>query len=317
MRVLKIAAVVLSIMLLLAACATPTTKIRIGTAEEGGTYSVYGSALCDIFTKAQPRTEFEIKNTAGSAANLRLLSDGYLELAITQSDVADEAYHGFGLFQDDPRTEYSALASLYTEACQIVVRADSTIQTIDDLLGKVVSIGEEGSGVLHNAQSILECCGLSLDLIDARYLSRAESIQALRDGTIDAFFCTIGAPAQALTELAKTLPIRLLNLEPHQVERLLKTCPAYLPTTIPANTYPGQEQDVETIGVRALLVASEHLNQKTISALLSALYDNRDLLPDNAELTLEDITSGITIPCHPGALAFFDAHNIAYEEGRS
>lgn len=316
MRVLKLAAVVLSMLLLLAACTTPTSKIRIGTAEEGGTYSIYGSVLCKIFGKARPHTDFEVKNTAGSAANLRLLSDGYLELAIAQSDVADEAYYGSGLFQDDPRTGYSAVASLYTEACQIVVRADSPIQTVDDLLGKVVSIGEEGSGVLHNAQSILECCGLSLDMVEVRNLSRAQAVQALRDGEIDAFFCTIGAPAQALTELAEETPIRLLSLEEHQLERLLKVYPAYLPTTVPAGTYPGQEQDAAAIGVRALLVASDYLDQETVYALLSALYKHCELLPSGTEPVLEELSSGITIPCHPGAIQFFDAHHLTYKEDR-
>lgn len=303
----------------LVGCTNPSAKVRIGTAGEGGVYHSYGNALCEIFHTVSPNTTFEAKDTAGSAANLRLLSDDYLELAITQSDVADEAYHGTGIFQDNPRTGYSAVASLYTEACQIVVRADSAIQTMDDLLGKRISVGEEDSGALYNAVSILECCGLTLDMLDVQHLPYTDAAQALSDGTIDAFFCTAGAPVQTITDLADRTPIRLLSLEPHQVERLLTTSPSYLPTTVPAHTYAGQESDAATVGVRAVLVANDNLSTDAVYQYLSAIYENQDFLQTetaaDTALELTDAASGVTIPWHPGAIRFYEEHNFEIGEG--
>lgn len=322
MKQLKLTAVLLSMVFSLTAlvgCTNHAAKIRIGTGGEGGVYHTYGTALSEIFQKVSPDVTFEVKDTAGSAANLRLLSDDYLEFAITQSDIADDAYHGTGIFQDDPRTGYGAVASLYTEACQIVVRADSSIRTMDDLLDKTVSVGEEGSGVLYNAVSILECCGLTPDMLNVEHLSYSDAAKALQEGSIDAFFCTAGAPAHAVSQLAETTPVRLLSLEPQQIERLLSVFPSYLPTTVPANTYAGQEQDAVTVGVRAILVANDNLSAEDVQPLLAAIYENADFLQmktaaDTAP-DLSEATNGVTIPWHPGAVSFYQEHNIAIEEG--
>lgn len=323
MRVKKLMIFLVSAAVLVAIVASRihhTQEIRIGTAGPGGTYAAYGTALSEIFHRAQPDRNFKVKSTAGSVANLRLLADQYLELAITQSNAASDAYSGIGLFQDHPLTGYSAVSSLYTEACQIIVRADSAIQTTDDLLGKTISIGEEGSGDLYHAQSILECCGLPLDLLEIRYLSYTDALQALGNGTIDAFFCTTAAPLQAVTGLSQTVPVRLLSLNDHQVERLSKAHRAYFPLTVPAKTYPDQEQDVLTIGVRAILVASDHLSQEEVYTLLSALQQNSGVVQSAAkadtEWTPENAALGVTIPFHPGAIQFFEEQGISLTEGR-
>ena len=302
---------------ILAGCTRHTDKVRIGTGGIGGTYAACGAALGEIFGAVFPEVPFEVKHTAGSAANLRLMSDQYLELAITQSDVADDAYHGTGVFRDKAYTGYSAVASLYTEACQIVVRADSSIRTIDDLLGKKISVGEEGSGVLYHAESILECCGLPFDAVERCNLSYADAAKALYEGTIDAFFCTAGAPTTAVAALAEKMPVRLLGLDDHQMERLLATHQSYIPVLVPANTYPGQEQEVKTVGVRAILVAGNQLSQEEVYAFLSALNRNSKMIEKaaGAKWNFSQITAGITIPYHPGAIQFFEEHDIVITGG--
>ena len=112
-------------LLFVSGCSGYQKTIRFGAADIGGIYYTFANTF-----------QFEVKTTAGSAANLRLLSGGYIELGLAQSDLIASAYEGSGIFEGEPCQGYSAIAGLYTEACQIVVRADSNIQTLDDLQGQ-------------------------------------------------------------------------------------------------------------------------------------------------------------------------------------
>ena len=293
-----------------------SSEVRLGAAGEGGTYYAYSVAAADIIGK-ETGLQFDIKKTAGSAANIRLLSEGYLDLAIAQSDVAADAWNGQGAFEGASRTGYSAVASLYTEYCQIVVRADSDIQSVEDLSGKVVSLGEIESGAELNAEQILQCCGLSTSLLQVRNYGYKQAAQALKSGEIDAFFCTVGLPMETIRQLAEETPVRLLSLNEKQAERLLETYGGYVHCTIPAGTYAGQTEDVHTVGVRAVLLASDKLSDETLKTILSALMDKAEEVKSaaGAETALSPDTcgEGVAIPYHSGAAAFYKANGITVE----
>ena len=256
-----LAAVLLLAALTLSGCAR-SPEIRFGTAAEGGAYYAYGTAAADIVSR-EADVRFDVKKTAGAAANIRLLSEGYLQMAIAQSDVAADAWNGQGAFADGARTGYGAVASLYTEYCHIVVRADSDIQTVEDLYGKVVSIGEVESGAELNAEQILQCCGLSKPLLEVRNYNYGQAAQALKDGEIDAFFCTVGLPMETVSKLAEEVPLRLLSLTEKQMERLTETYGGYIRCTVPAGTYSGQTEEVTTVGVRAVLLAGDDMEEES------------------------------------------------------
>ena len=149
---------VLSAAVLLAGCAA--SRLRLGAAAAGGVYNAFGTAM-----SAQNST-IEVKQTAGSAANLRLLAGGYLQLAVAQSDMAQDAYDGSGVFaHESTERSFSAVAALYEEAVQVVVRADSGITTLEELQGCTLSVGEEESGTEQNAGQVLAACGLNNRLV--------------------------------------------------------------------------------------------------------------------------------------------------------
>lgn len=300
--------------LLLSGCAR-TAEIRFGTADIGGTYYAYGSAVAQLTGNEDVR--FDVKNTAGSAANLRLLSEGYLQMAIAQSDIIDDAWNGRGAFEGQARKGYHAVASLYTEPCQIVVRADSDIQSVEDLRGRAVSVGEKESGVLLNAEQILLCCGLSFEMLQVQNLSYSAAAQALKNGEIDAFFCTAGAPTNAVSALAQEVPVRLLELEEGQMERLVETYGGYIECTVPAGTYPGQTEDVTAAGVRAVLLASDKMSADTVKTVVSGMFAQAEQLQfavaADTPLTLENSGEGVTIPYHTGAAAFYKENGITVE----
>ena len=174
--------------LLLNGCASAQTakRLRFGVAGEGGVYHAFGELYAALENETDNGT-VEIKTTAGSAANLRLLTGEYLQLAIAQGDLAQDAYDQTGIFADEEETRgFGAVAALYTEACQIVVRADADIQSVEDLQGKTVSIGAEESGSEQNALQILAAYGLNDKLVDTVNLNYEDAAAQLKAGKVDA-----------------------------------------------------------------------------------------------------------------------------------
>ena len=233
------------------------TSIRFGSAAVGGMYSAFANAYTQIVSQDDESLQFSVRSTAGSAANIRLLSDGYIQMAIAQADLTDDAYHGTGDFNKKPLHGYSAVAALYTEACQIVVRADSDIHSVDDLLGKKVSIGEEESGTERNAKQIFEVYGLSDELVNCENLDYTQAAEALVSGKIDAMFCTAGVQTTVIEELTRQCGIRLLSIDETHIRKLMAAYDFYMPYTIPVYTYSGQSEETTTVGVKSLLLVSD------------------------------------------------------------
>ena len=317
---MKRAAVLLLALLLLcglAGCGQGKT-LRFGTGGVGGTYYAYGTALAQLISEENEQMTFAVKTTAGSAANLRLLKEGFLQLAIVQSDTLSDAAAGAGMFADaGPYGGYAAIAGLYCEACQIVVPADSGIESVYDLAGMRVSIGEQESGVRKNAEEILLSHGISLQMLDPSYLSFADSAAALEKGEIDAFFCTAGAPTNAVSELAGRMDIRLLPIAAGVQGNMMKMYSGYTRCTIPANTYPGQTEEIGTVGVKAVLVASSDVKKDEAEYIAKFLLENGEKLRYAVNVPLEsDLEFAVDdIPCgfHAGAADYFASKGITVD----
>lgn len=310
----KISLLLCLCLLLTTGCSQIGSAIRFGAADVGGMYYPFASSYTGLVAKDNADYRFEVKTTAGSAANLRLLSGGYIELGIAQNDFIDDAYNGTGIFEGNQYKGYKAVASLYPEACQIVVRADSGIETLNDLQGKKVSIGAEESGTENNAKQILKMSGLTSELVSMVQLDYTDAADKLASGEIDAFFCTAGITTNVIEELARSCGIRFLDVDENCSEKLLKAYPFYSKYTIPAGTYTGQDSDVQTLAVQSVLLASDKLSASTVKDLTAALYNHTGDLQYatalNLQLDASSATKGITIPFHPGAAAYYDEQGI-------
>ena len=286
---------------------------RLGTGGTGGMYYAYGNALAKMIQEDSKGYALEVKTTAGSAANIRLLREKFLDIAIVQSDTLSNAVNGRGIFAAaGPGVGYAAVAGLYTEACQIIVAKDSSIMSINDLVGKKVSVGERESGVLQNAEQILMAHGFNFDMIEPSYLSFADSAAAMERGEIDAAFITAGAPTTAVSELAAKKEIRLLSIEPDVQSNMMRLYKGYTRCTIPANSYPGQTEEVSTIGVKAVLVASIDLSDDKVSYLTEFVFKNAAKLPHNTNnvFTSEYAVQDIPASFHAGAAKFYETQGV-------
>lgn len=303
----------LGLSLILTACGSGE-KVRIGTAAEGGAYFALGNEMAELFAKDYSMNT-EAKETAGSAANIRLISEDYLQLALAQSDMLSDAYHATGSFTGEKALKgYSAVAGLYTEVVQMVVLDQSEIQTPADLIGKTVSMGEAESGTQNNASQILLAYGISPEMLTEKNLNYQDATDALKNGDIDAMFCTAGVQTEILEKLAKSTPVRFLAVEDDKAAVLMDTFGFYNRTEIPAGTYTGQKEAVPALGVESILIASDEMSVDAVEKITEGVFKHAEELNDAApvEIHLSEKTSveGITIPFHEGAAAYYKKQGI-------
>lgn len=305
----RFAALALSAALLLSGCGGKSSgNLKLGTGGTTGTYYAYGGVLANILNEKLNGTKITVQSTGASKANIFLIEDKEADLAIVQNDVMDYAYNGTDLFEGDGAVKsFSTVAALYAEVCQVV--AVDSIKSIADLKGKRVSVGDAGSGVEFNARQILEAYGISFDDIEVNNLSFGDSSDALKDGKIDAFFCTAGAPTTAVVELSTTNPISLLPVDDEHVNKLIEKYPFYTKFAIPGGSYKGVDGDVQTVAVKATLIVSNTTPDDVVYELVKGIFDNKDAITAShakgAELDTKYAVEGISVPFHPGAEKYF------------
>ncbi|MDR1579879.1 MAG: TAXI family TRAP transporter solute-binding subunit [Synergistaceae bacterium] len=282
-------------------------RVRIATGGPSGVYFKYGEALAGIIGD-RTKSDVTVIPSGGSVENVRLLRENRAELAFVQNDIMTYAYDGADIFSaDGPFKDFSAVAGLYPEACQIVARSD--VKDIHDLKSRKVSIGDKGSGTELNAIQILSAYGMSETDIDADNLSFGASVTALREGKIDAFFCTAGVPTPAVSELAASGEIRILGIGAAHIASITGRYPYYSRHTIPAGVYPNLSDEIETVAVRAALVASNRISADDVFVITKLLFENKDDIAAICEeangLDRESAVNGIPIPLHAGAEKFY------------
>jgi len=297
----------------LVACGSGSQMMTMGTGSTTGTYYAYGAILGQYIMKDAGITVNTV-STDGSKANIQGIDAGDFQLGTVQSDVMSYAWEGTNAFEEDGKVDsFRVVAGLYAEAVQLITM-DKDIKSVADLKGKTVSIGAAGSGVYFNAIDVLEAAGLSEEDITARYQSFDDSTDALKDGKIDAAFIVAGAPTPAITELCTTNEAYLVPIDGKVSEKLMKECPFYTEYSIPAGTYAGQDKDVTTVTVKATLIVSASATEDDVYKLTAAIFENSEAIAGEhgkgAELSIDNATSGMTVPFHAGAAKYFKEKGV-------
>ena len=288
--------------------------VTIGTGGVTGVYYPTGGSICRLVNKFRKETGIRctVESTGGSVYNINSIRAGELEFGVAQSDWQYHAYNGSSKFEDEgPFEDLRAIFSVHAEPFNVMVRADSGIETFDDLMGKRVNIGNPGSGQRGTMEVLMAAKGWTTDTFSlATELKSAEQSSALCDNQIDAFVITAGHPSGNLTEAATTCEARLVPVTGEAVEGLIDKNAYYRSATIPGGMYRGTDQDVATFGVGATLVTSAAVSDEAVYALVSAIFNNfddfRGFHPAFANLTKDEMVSaGLSAPIHPGALKFY------------
>jgi TRAP transporter TAXI family solute receptor len=217
------------------------------------------------------------QTTAGAADNLRAVSRGDLEIALSQADTAYWAYFGTGAFaNEEPMSNLRILARLYPENIHLIVRKDSLIKSVTDLKGKRVAVGLETSSTAATAKLILSAYGVKWNTVKFKYVDFALIAAGFAKNDFDAFFVVSGAPVLALEDLANRTPLRLVPINGPVAEKLAQVFPFYSRGMIPAGTY-GLADPVETLDVGSVLVSRNTMTPELAYGIVRAIWHDRNV----------------------------------------
>jgi len=276
-----------------------------------GEYSALGEALAEVLQR--PDRPVCLLPSDGSAENCERVHAGDVAFGLAQSDIAAMAHDGSGLFERAmPMRDLRAVCALYPEAVQLLTLESSGIESVDDLRGKRVDLGAEGSGIRVNALEVLSAAGLDVrELRVARGAPTGEALVALEARDVDAVFVTSVWPSRAIAELAGRTPLRLVPLQGELISALQQHHPTFVPVTIPGNTYPGLVDACPTVAVTSLMITRQDVPDEQVEEVLDALLQRAADLGRRTtqayHISGERARTGATLPWHPAAEAYLAA----------
>ncbi len=250
------------------------------------------------------------ESSGASVANANLIASESTDFAILQNDIASYAHEGKEGMFDEPVKNLLGCASLYPEHIQIIVRKDADIESVADLKDKRVAVGPIGSGTTENAKQILEAWDLSLDDLKAEQISSQQAGDYIKDGRLDAAFFTVAVGAAVITDTATVVDVEVLPIEGPNVDKLMDEYPFYAKQEVPAESYPGVEEDTQTVAVMAMLAAREDLDKDLVYKIMKAMYSEEGLKQIHEahakfrDLSVDQAMEGMSVPLHPGAEKF-------------
>lgn len=291
--------------------------IAIGTGGTGGVYYPLGGAIANVLSKNLPNVQATAEVTGGSVDNLKLIASGQSEVGFTMADAAQDALRGQGKFASG-KVPLQTLLVVYPNRMHIVTVEGKGIEKLSDLKGKRVSTGSPGSATEVMAFRVIEAGGLDKDKDMTRErLGVAESVNAVKDGKIDAFFWVGGLPTAAVTDLAATpgLKIKLVDHSEVVAKMNAKYGDLYSPGTIPAGTYPGYDKNNKNAEVWNIIVTGSKMSDADAYAIVKTLVEKKaDLVAVHKEANSFNIENQVQarspVPFHPGALKYFKEKGI-------
>lgn len=282
--------------------------INVLTGGTSGVYYPLGVALSDIYGKGIEGARTQVQATKASVENLNLIEQGKGEIAFTLGDALALAWEGNAEAGfKAPLSKLRIVAAIYPNYVQIATLQEAGITTITDMKGKTLSVGAAKSGTELNARVILEAAGLSYDdLAKVEYLPFAESVELMKNRQLEATLQSSGLGNAAIKDLASSQAISIVSIP---AEMVVAMGSPYMPATIPAGTYQGQDTDVPTVAVGNYLVTSADVSEEVVYQMTKLIFENLDALKAahsvGAGISLDEAAKNPPIPLHPGAERFY------------
>jgi len=297
------------------ASAQDSQFITIGTGGVTGVYYPAGGAICRLVNAGRQEhgIRCSVESTGGSVYNVNTMRQGELDFGVVQSDVQYNALEGLGeeFEGQGPFEGLRAVFALHPEPFTVLARADSGIETFDDLKGERVNVSNPGAGSRATFEVLMEAKGWTMDdFALASELKSAEQSQALSDNNVDAIAFVVGHPNGSIQEATTTTDANLIPVSGPEVDALVEENPYFSKAVIPGGMYAGNPDDTETFGVRATFVTTADVSDEAVYQLVKAVFENfeefKKLHPAFAILEKEEIvTGGMSAPLHPGAEKYF------------
>lgn len=303
---------ILSILTLLAgltACKEPDMEFTTGP--KGGIYQEYGVSLTALIEE-QTDLKIETQETKGALSNIQIVDVDPDQMGLAQLDLLNHSWNETGVFRTEGSIDsLRAIGAVYTEVLQLVTN-DPTIQGVDDLKDKRVSVGLTGTGVYYNATDILEDAGYRKKDLKIEEFSLEETFEAFKKGKLDAAFIFSGLPTPAIADYMKKNELSLIPIEEKYLDLLQRNCEDLTDYTVPAGTYAKQDTPVKTLATKAVLFCGADCNEEDIYRIASLLLEQDTDHPLGKKPTLAFATEGIDLPFHKGAAKYYAEQGLNF-----
>jgi TRAP transporter TAXI family solute receptor len=284
--------------------------VTIGSASIGGVYFVVAGGYARVIGEKMGLAATN-RVTGGPVQNVLLIGAKEIELGMTTTGPAYEAWHGIGEFKGKKVDTFRVAFPMYTSYAHWMVNADAPIRSVTDLNGKVISLGPRGGSAEFVGERVLQLFNIKPRRVV--YLGFADGASAMRDGVVDANFGVIGVPVPAWVEASVTRPTRFFGFTPQQIETLTSQYPYLARAAIRAGVYRGQDQPISTVQMWNAAIVHKDMPDDFVYTLVKTIFENIEFLmtvhPTAGE-TIPVNIDYIRLPLHPGALKYFQERGV-------
>jgi TRAP transporter TAXI family solute receptor len=283
--------------------------LSVGTAPPGGAFFVVGGALAEVLSQSGPEGwQVTAEATKGSQENIRRLSSGELDFALSNAAITYFAVRGTEGW--DRAYDVASVMTLAPNVALFVTQADSGIEAIADLKGDRVTVGPAGAGFEYFVGPLLEAHGVTYDDFTPLNNTQAGAVDMLADGSASAAFLGGAVPTASITQASSSMDLQFVPFDPEVRERLIAEYPFFRPATIPAGTYRGQESDFEGLDVGSMhLITAADAPEELVYEVTKTLWENRAQVverhPAGRAINEGNAVRATGTPFHPGAERFY------------
>ncbi len=287
------------------------TTINIPTAATTGALYPLGSSIATLWNEKVPNIRANAQASNGGIENLNLLQQGEAQVSFAVVSNVYQSYHGEEKFEGRANEKLRIIAGLYYNPNQVVVSKNSGIESFDQIAGKSFATGAPGSTTEDESKLHLTAAGIAYpDGIKAQFIGFTEAIDLMRNKQLDGAWIMAGIPTAAVTEMTTTADGRLVAIPDDIIAKLQANYPWYAKYLIPANTYSGQSEEVQTTAIKMAMFTTADLSEEVVYELTKAFWKNIQLLQEsNASLKSVSVENAITdlaeIPLHDGAIKYY------------
>ena len=306
----RLMALALCAAMLLCAASAMAANINFVTAGTASTFYPISATVVNLWNENIEGMRATATPSGGGIDNLNQAYDGDAQIGIANANLVYQAQEGLASFEGYANDNLSIFAGLYINPNQVVVTKESGIYTLEDLIGRKISVGAPGSTTIEEAQIHLSLYGTTLEDLKAEYMGTSESADAISNKQLEGLWVMAGTPNAAVTQIMTTVDAKLLPIPPETVDALKAEYPWYASCEIPAGTYAGQDEAVQTSGVKLTLFITADVDEETVYQMTKIFWENWDYLTEtHAALKKADPkeacndVAGVAI--HPGAARYY------------
>ncbi len=289
--------------------------LSLGTAPIGGAFQPVGGAIAEVLNAHQGDIDWKVSatGTKGSQENIRRLSSGELQFALSNAAITYFAVRGEAGWEK--AYEMRAIATLAPNVAMFITRSDSGIENVADLKGKRVIVGPAGAGFEMFVRPVVEEHGVTWDSFTQLNATQSGAVDLLGDGAADAAFLGGAVPTGSITQATSTFDVRFISFDESARLRLIDKYPFFHEAVVPAGTYQGLDADFTCLNVGSMhLITAANQDEELIYQVTKTIWENRAEItakhPAGKAINEKNAARTTGTEYHPGAVRFYEEAGI-------